>query len=114
MGEAGGQGLVRILFAKDSYFNGPYQDETRWDCYGMASPDQEEVLLGYCLKDTPQARAMAQIMANKRPFAAEGNLCRATLEIRREAGGESRQFEITRVWAADWVMSATAFDETFQ
>ena len=36
------------------------------------------------------------------------------LEIRRIEGAESRQFEITRVLAEDWVMSAKPFDENFK
>jgi hypothetical protein len=42
------------------------------------------------------------------------NLKRATLEIRRTEGAGDRQFEITRVMAEDWVMSATPFDENFK
>jgi hypothetical protein len=38
-------------------------------------------------------------------------LIRVTLEIRRTAGAESRQFEITRVLAEEWVLAAAPFDE---
>ena len=51
-----GQGLVRVIVAKDSYYNGPFQDETQWVCYGMASPDTEEIMLGYCRKDSRRPR----------------------------------------------------------
>ena len=52
------------MVAKDSYYNGPFRDETQWSCYGMASPDLDVVLLGYCRQGSPQAAAMERIVAN--------------------------------------------------
>lgn len=114
MAAKSGEGLVRVIVAKDSYFNGPFKEESLWTCYGMASPDLKEVLLGYCRKGTPQAAAMARIVAGADPMSGGRSLNRATLAVRRSEGGESRQFEITRVLAEDWVMAAKAFDENFQ
>jgi hypothetical protein len=108
------QGVVRILFAKDNYYNGPFSDEGKWVCYGMASPDLESGLLGYCRKGSPQAVAMARINWFAGMTPGNGRLQRATLEIRRVEGAASRQFEITRVLAEDWVMSAVPFDQQFQ
>jgi hypothetical protein len=114
-----GQGLVRVVVAKDSYYNGPFKDETQWVSYGMASPDNDKILLGYCRKDSPQARAMEQIVANIERKVGEGvdamrRLNRATLELRRPEGAENRQFEITRVLAEDWVVGAKSYDEAFK
>jgi hypothetical protein len=109
------EGVARVIVATDSYFNGPFSDDTEWDCYGMASPDTEVVMLGYCRRGTPQAAAMAKILADGEDLASGGrSMRRATLKIRHHAGGERRQFEISRVMAQDWVMSAKAFDEGFQ
>jgi hypothetical protein len=108
----GGQGLVRVVIAKDSYYNGPFKDETQWVCYGMATPDRDEILLGYCRKESPQARAMERIISGE--VRTEGDmrrtLNRATLELRRPEAAENRQFEITRVLAEDWVLGAKPFD----
>ena len=113
LAEDGGKGIVRVILAKDSYFNGPFRDDGTWQCYGMASPDSDKILLGYCRKDSPQAHALSLV------FYQEGDaqnvysrLKRATLELRRPEGAETRQFEITRVLAEDWVLSDKAFDET--
>jgi hypothetical protein len=105
------QGIVRVIVAKDSYFNGPFKDEAQWVCYGMASPDNEMVLLGYCRTGSPQAAAMERIVSDAGNLNGEVRMDRATLEIRRREGGDSRQFEITRVLAEDWVMGAKPFDE---
>lgn len=109
----GGRGLVRVIVAKDSYYNGPFRDESAWVSYGMASPDAGAILLGYCRKDSPQARAMERIIAAEQDEDSR-RLNRATLEVRRPDGAESRQFEITRVLAEDWVMGAEPFDTAFQ
>jgi hypothetical protein len=109
----GGQGLARVIVAKDSYYNGPFMDESRWVSYGMASPDTSEILLGYCRKDSPQARAMERILSG-----AEGGdnrkMNRATLELRRPSAAEKRQFEIIRVLAEDWVLGKEPFDAAFK
>ncbi len=108
------QGMVRVLVAKDNYYNGVFRDESAWICYGMASQDTSEILMGYCKADSPQARAMEWIMAESEGRPEFRGLCRATLEIRRPAGAEMSQYEITRVLAQDWVVSDKAFDSIFK
>ena len=105
---------VRVFVAKDTYYNGPFKDESRWICFGIGSPESsallpngQDLLCGYCRVDSPQAKAMERI------FSDDEKTHRLTVEIRRTAGAESRQFEITRVLAEDWVLSATPFDEKF-
>lgn len=99
---------VRVYFAPDSYFNGPFRDDRQWICYGLASPDTEEILLGYCKTGSPQAAALASLRGENSKIA------RVTLEIGRVPGAEARQFEITRVLAEDWVIGEVPFDEKFK
>lgn len=105
-----GEGLVRVIVAADSYYNGPFRDESQWVCYGMVSPDTEVVMLGYCRKGSAQAEAMAGIVSVGDSLPGTHSPRRATLKIRRIEGAESRQFEIARVMAEDWVMSVRPFD----
>lgn len=114
MENSGSSGLVRVVVAKDMYYNGPFKDESQWVCFGLASPDNEKVFLGYCRKGSPQESALAKILEDEGQFAASPALNRATLEIRHVEGAEKRQFEITRVLAEDWVMGAKPFDENFK
>lgn len=111
---SGSLGLVRVVVAKDMYYNGPFKDESQWVCYGLASPDNEKVFLGYCRKGSPQEAALAKILEDEGQFAGTPALNRATLEIRHVEGAEKRQFEITRVLAEDWVLGAKPFDEDFK
>lgn len=101
--------VVRVHVVKDSYFNGPFHDEKQWICFGMASPDTEETLLGYCKVGSPQAAAMNWIFSK-----VDSKVCRATLELRRVEGAEARQFEIARVLAQDWVVGDVPFSEGFR
>ena len=106
---------VRVFVAKDAYYNGPFLDDSRWVCYGMVSPEAkallpegQELLRGYCKVGSPQAKAMERIFAGGRAGSQAGDLGDP-----QEEGADSRQFEITRVLAEDWVLPPKPFDEKF-
>ncbi len=105
---------VRIFVAQDLYYNGPFQDDSKWTCFAMITPDiktllpeDQSLLRGYCRKGSPQAMAMERI------FADSPGTNRVTVRIRRTEGADSRQYEITRVMARDWVTPRKPFDEKF-
>jgi hypothetical protein len=105
---------VRVLVARDNYYNGPFMDENQWLNFALAAPELQgllpdgiETLSGYCRKESAQAKALERI------FEQGDRTRRVTLEIRRNDEAGDRQFEITRVLAADWLMPPTAFDERF-
>lgn len=111
--DGGGHGVVRVIVARDSYYNGPFKDDKEWESYGMASPDSDTILLGYCRKGSPQARAMERIFSEEKNAVSQ-RLNRATLELKRPEGAEMRQFEISRVLAEDWVLAGEPFDAAFE
>jgi hypothetical protein len=108
------RGLVRVIVTRKHYYNFCFKDDTQWLCYEMTTPDYESILFGYCRKGSPQAVAMGRIVTDEEMREGGRFGKRATLEIRRNEGSESRQFEITRVLAEDWVMGEAAFDGSFQ
>lgn len=111
-GEAN-EGTVRVWFSPDNYYNGPFVDESKWACFSMARPDSDQILSGYCRAGSPQAAAMASIRKRVH-MRSKKNLSsfRVTLEISRPEGAERRQYEIKRVLAEDWVLSAKPYDGT--
>lgn len=112
LGESGGRGLVRVLVRGDNYFNGPFRDDSEWSCYAMASPDIDQMLLGYCRKGSPQDEAiMLMLLRNSKEGRAMnfGSGTRATLLVERPEGADARQFEITRVLAEDWIVSGNPY-----
>jgi hypothetical protein len=79
----------------------------------MASPDNEQILLGYCRKGTPQDEAMRRIFPEASTdveTAETRKIIRATLRVERPPGAETRQFEIKRVLSEDWIVSEVPFD----
>lgn len=110
MDPASAGGVVRVIVAKDSYFNGPFRELDGWSCFGMASPDIKTNLYGYCRQNSAQERAMKRIFASPDDPEEGGKIRRATLEVGRVAGSGPRQFEIRRVLAEDWVLTDEAFD----
>jgi hypothetical protein len=94
------QAQVRVFVGPDVYYNGPFGDDKQWICYGLASPDTETLLRGYCRVGSDVAVAMGKLFLDGR------KLSRATLEIQRVNDGGPLQFEITRVAAEDWVVAA--------
>jgi len=101
-------GLVRVLAARYSYFNGPFRDDHTWAAYRLQSPDMDEVLVGYCKIGSAQHQAMESMWQ----FGGTA-VARVTLELRRPqdaAGAGGSQFEITRVLAEDWVLGDKPLD----
>ena len=108
------RGLVRVVVTRKHYYNFCFKDDTQWLCYEMTSPDHESILFGYCRRGSPQAEAMGRIVTEEEMLEAGRFANRATLEVRRNENSESRQFEISRVLAEDWVIGDTPFDASFQ
>lgn len=109
-----GEGLVRVIVKLDRYYNGPFHDDSKWVCYGMISPDTDVLMMGYCRVGSPQERAMARVLVGGDSPSAVGSVQRATLMIRRIEGSETRQFEISRVLAEDWVLSDKPLDAKYE
>jgi hypothetical protein len=108
-------GKVRVIIFPDTYYNAAFADETQWSCFQLLSPDEDTTLLGYCRVNSPQHKALVEVVARATHRSRiDQRPPRGFLEIERVEGGEPRQFEITRVLAEDWLESPTPFDEKFR
>lgn len=103
------EGTVRIHACPDNYYQGIYQNDREWACYGFASPDHETLMFGYARRGSPQHLAMAQTLRPARRSAVLQPK-RMTLDIRHAGTGNRRQFEITRVLADDWALGNEPLD----
>lgn len=92
-----GKATVRVLVARDSYYNGHF-DEGEWSCYGIGSPDVDEVIYGYCKIDSTLDKKLRGLLSDGVRSS------RVTLEIQSLPEGGRRQFEITKVLAIDWAL----------
>ena len=105
LGKGAEQALVRVFVGHDVYYNGPFGDDKQWVCYGVASPDTEALLRGYCRVNSEVATAMDRLFLDGR------KLSRATLELSRVKDGEPLQFEIIRLVSEDWVVAEPTPDK---
>ncbi len=104
-------GRIRVMFARDNYYNSAFADDTEWIAYALMAPDHyEQRMLGYCKRSSPQHAAMEQILS-KWPADI---IPRVTVYVTRVEGAENRQFEIKTVVAEDWVIGPRLFEEMLQ
>ncbi len=107
------EATVRVLIRADHYFNGKFNDETAWSCFRMDNLEMETPMYGYCAVNSPQAKALREILSKSVPLAGQVSSQRVTLKIVRPTGAERSQFEIQRVIAEDWIVTERAFDEGY-
>ncbi|MBC7981137.1 MAG: hypothetical protein H7Y36_11290 [Armatimonadetes bacterium] len=101
----GGEATVRIFIDADSYYNGPFSDDSKWKCYAIASPDVDALMYAYTKIGSPQELAIQRLLSQEEPVH------RALLKIKSHDNSASRQFEITRVLSDNWVLGDRLFDE---
>lgn len=107
------EATVRVLIQADHYFNGHFDDESRWASYRLTALDVEAPLYGYCAKNTPQWKALVEVLSKVDRSVESVPALRVTLRIVRPEGAEPTQFEIQRVLAEDWIVSDKNFDENY-
>lgn len=99
--------LVRVFVGRDTYYNGAYSDEEKWQSFTLASADDENFIYAYVKKGSAQERALRKI------FESGADVNSATLMIAPVADARNRQFEITSVLAEGWVVGESRFDASF-
>lgn len=112
--DTGVEGVVRARIAPDHYYNGPFSSDSAWACYALLVPGIDTAVLGYCLRDSVQYRAIERILKPDTASPAGSQVKRVTLSIRSEPDGDGRQFRILRVLAEDWVLGDQPYDERQQ
>lgn len=103
------ESTVRVYVAKDTYYNGRYQDDRQWACFSLASPDHDSLMFGYVPRGSRQHMAIASAI-QRNLDAAKGSLKRMTVSILHTGTGDRRQFEITRALADDWALGDEPLD----
>jgi hypothetical protein len=112
-------GMVRIIARKNTYFNGPFLDDTRWSCYSLHGPDAKDPpLFGYCETDGDVHHAL-QLLENRgrirfddarnasgRSHAERADIppFRVTVRLSKPEGAERQQYRIDEIVSDDWVV----------
>jgi len=99
---------VRVIIAPDSYYNGVFSDDRKWQAFALASPDAwKNTLYGYTKRGSPQLKAIKRILSTGE------SMHRVTLEIKKLPEAGDRQYEISRVFSENWFLGDEPFDESF-
>ena len=108
---------ARVCFyvSADVYYNSRFKDDRQWACYGLASPDSEQLMFGYVPRGSAGHVALDAVIATRAEVRAgdtiRSSLQRMILEIRHHPDSENRQFEILRVLSDEWAMGPVPLDE---
>lgn len=96
-GEPPSASTVRVFASQDNYYNGPYADDSIWQCYLLVSHDLPKPVYGYAKRGQPAAKALTNLLPNStsRPL---------TLEVKAPPESVNRQVAIQGVAAEDWVL----------
>lgn len=87
---------IRVLIQPDVYYNGQFDDESKWECLKMTQPDHEENLYGYVKRGSEAGLALEEISSGKANAPV-------ILEISRKETMRKNQYEITKVIASGWL-----------
>lgn len=105
----GGSALVRVFAKPGHYYNYNFQDDQKWSCYELSSPDFEGKLYGYVERDSVTAKIFAEVFLNG---SKTKNRLRMSLRIRITPGDiENRMLEITKVAARGWIVGEEDFEK---
>jgi hypothetical protein len=102
-----GLARVRVLVRQDSYFNGPFLDESTWSCYALSNSDQSDVIYGYTNKTSAAYLALQDIVSAKPNVPV-------ILEISRSAEMLPSQYEIQKVIERGWVETQKELNKEYE
>ncbi len=98
--------VVRVFCEPATERPEPFEDQGKWTCFRMSSPDLPQAALGFAAVGSAREEKMKQVVLGTPKYRQ-----RFTLEIARHAGRDEPLFEITRCLAVGWVRSASAVED---
>ena len=99
--------VVRVFVAEETSYRGIYSDKSQWRAYSLTSPDITDALYAYAKRGSSQDKALRSIVIT------DENLQHVTLSIIKQEDSDPRQFEVSRVISANWIVGEKDFDESF-
>lgn len=107
LAEPGSEADLRVVIARDNYYNGDYSSDQEWAAFRLVSPESETTLIGYCPKDGPVDLAISRLLK-------EAVYCRVALRVRKAVVPGNKQCEILSVLSEDWIISGPPLEARFQ
>ena len=104
-GKATGAKIVRASASRIDYYNYRFKDDKIYQSYELISFGDRPALYGYVLRGTPAAVALEKLVTQNHSFPVVVSLDGC------EPDSPHRQFRITHVLAAGWVMGPEIIEE---
>jgi hypothetical protein len=101
--------VVRVFCEPSTERPEPFEDQGKWTCFRMSSPDLPQAVLGFT-----EAGSVRDVMMKRVILGTPNYRQRFTLEVVRHAGRDEPLFEITRCLAVGWVTSDPAVEEIWE
>lgn len=98
------QADLRVVLAPDNYYNGNFSNEREWAAYGLANPDSDIFIIGYCQRGGETQRLLQAVLKDSRAV-------RAIVRVRKNDLASSRQCEIISVLAEDWILTDSPLED---
>lgn len=91
------QAVVRVFCEPATERPEPFEDQGKWTCFRMSSPDLPQAALGFAQVGTLREKMMKSVVLGTPNYRQ-----RFILEITRHAGKDEPLFEITQCLAVGW------------
>lgn len=92
--------VVRVFCEPSTERPEPFEDQSKWTCFRMSSPDLPQASLGFAVVGAVREEKMKQVILGTPNYRQ-----RFTLEIVRHEGEDEPLFEITRCLAVGWILA---------
>lgn len=102
---------LRVFVKRSDYYNFSFRDQNRWSSFELNSPDFEETLYAYSLKDTTTGKMLDAAM----PVSAVGKAVQMTLQVSsNQESHQRKQFIIDRIYSFGWVRAMHDIEDQYR
>ena len=101
--------VVRVFCEPSTERPEPFEDQRKWTCFRLSSPDLPQAALGFA-----QVGHVREVMMKRVVLGTPNYRQRFTLEIVRHEGKDEPLFEITRCLAVGWITDERDVEETWK
>ncbi|MGB2403407.1 MAG: hypothetical protein ACPIA7_08360, partial [Akkermansiaceae bacterium] len=102
---------LRVFVERSDYYNFSYRDDTRWSSFILKSPDSEELIYAYSLKQTTTGKLLDAALSG----VNRGKSVQVTLQVSSRSDSHKRkQFTIDRIYAFGWLKPEIDIEDTYR
>lgn len=102
---------LRIFAKKSDYYNFTYRDDKRWTAFELISPDSDEIIYAYSLRNTTTGKLLDSAFSSSSPSKS----IQLTVQISANQDTHKRkQFTIDRIYSFGWVRPEKDIEDRYR